>query len=66
MFTDVLQVFFPHDPDNRLVIDGEVFFSELVVYLAVAVAAPVFRMYGLDPGVFVYVAGQSARLQEML
>ena len=47
-------------------IDGEAFFSELVVYLAVAVAAPVFRMYGLDPGAFVYVAGQSARFQEML
>ena len=59
-------------------IDGEALFSELVVYPAVAVAAPVLRVYGLDPNAFVCVAvrslaeivvvrrtGQSASLQEM-
>ena len=77
-FTDVPQVLFPHDPADGLVIDGEALFSELIVYPAVAVAAPIFRMYGLDPSAFVRVAvrslaeivivrgaGQSVRLQEM-
>ena len=59
-------------------IDGEALFFELVVYPAVAVAAPVLRVYGLDPNAFVCVAvrslaeivivcgtGQPARLQKM-
>ena len=40
-------------------IDGEALFSELVVYPAVAVAAPVLRVYGLDPNAFVCVAVRS-------
>ena len=75
---DVPRIFFLHDAVHRLVVDCEALVPQFVPDAAVAVAAPVFRVYGLDPPALVGVAvglfpdvvvvrgaGKTARLQEM-
>ena len=75
----VLQAFFLHESVDRLVVDDVALIPQLDNDAAVAVAALVLGMYGLDPAAFVGVAvppllevvvvcgaGQPACFQEML